>query len=261
MSGMFRWFFNGENKETVVKKGKKKIAVSENSNSKTFSIDGVVQSIVMKNSLYTKEYWDIFPQLCYLFDKPKVLMIGLGGGTIVQQMNAKFGDNVTVEVVEVDKGVVDLSRRFFGLGDRCRIIIGDGAKFVRRKKGAYDIVILDAYEGEMIPLQFLESQFVKDARNSLKHRGILAINYISTMRYNGRFEGYLGILSESFDTYVIDPKEITKNSVIVCMKNMNKTEAVEKLRAGVGTGRYDSLILSAYENMEPAEAESYGRKL
>ncbi len=256
MRDILRRILHWSGEETIVRRRGRTFSVSETDSSKTFSINGTIQSVMMKNSEYSRDYWDLFPPLCYAFDMPRVLMIGLGGGTIARQIGARFGDRVSIDIVEIDSEVVRLSRQFFDSGHGHRITVGDGASAVRSRKNAYDIIILDAYEGDLIPEQFLREGFARDAHDSLKNHGVLAINYISTMRYNGALDDYMRVLSAHFSVYEATMPRITSNSVVVCTKNVEKKGIVERMRRGLGFGNYDLQILSAYENMRLFSAES-----
>lgn len=241
--------FQGDSRKAVVRTPGKTISVSETGSSKMLSINGTIQSVVMKNSGYARDYWDMFPPLCYAFQKPRVFMIGLGGGTIAHQIGQRFGDNVSLDIAEVDEEVVRLSRRFFSLGQGYRILVGDGARILHERKAKYDIIMLDAYEGDTIPKQFLDAGFVRDAWVALGNRGVLAVNYISTMRYNGALEEYMRTLSKHFDVYEAREQRITWNSIIICAKNMGKDEIVDGVGSGLGYGNYEMHIRSAYRNM------------
>ena len=42
--------------------------------------------------------WDYFTPLPLLYDKPNILMIGLGGGTIVYQINKLYSRKISMDV-------------------------------------------------------------------------------------------------------------------------------------------------------------------
>ena len=257
MNNIIKRFFYKENKKMSMRSSGRNIEISENHTQKTFTINGTIQSLVMKNSDYTMEYWDMFPPLAYVFENPRVLMIGLGGGTIAHQISANFGSRVQLEIFEVDANIADMSKRFFGLNPATKIVIGDGAVLLSKKRAAYDIIILDAYDVDTIPAQFLTAQFVRNASNALKGAGILAINYISTMGHGGMLENYVNILSEHFSVYLINARGITSNSIIICSKSLKKEEIVDKIRSSIGAGSYKSMIVSNYENMERGATEKH----
>jgi len=53
----------------------------------TLEYDGTVYSIINKKRIYTKGYWDVFLPFIAIFKSPEILMIGLGGGTVLYESN------------------------------------------------------------------------------------------------------------------------------------------------------------------------------
>jgi spermidine synthase len=108
----------------------------------------------------------------------RVLMIGLGGGTMAKQVTHYYGDT-TIDVVEVDPLIVDLSKRFFGVqeNDRLRIHVADGRTFLSRSSEKWDLIIIDAYTtnryGHTIPPHLVTQEFFREAQKHLNDGGIL----------------------------------------------------------------------------------------
>ena len=79
----------------------------------------------------------------------KILVIGAGDGGTVREL-VKYDHIEKIAMVEIDKAVVDLCRKFLPstackLDDkRVNIYYEDGLKFVRSKYNEYDIVIVDS---------------------------------------------------------------------------------------------------------------------
>lgn len=78
-----------------------------------------------------------------------VLVIGAGDGGTVRELT-RYGSIVSIDMVEIDKMVVDACREFIPqtsskLSDpRVTIFYEDGLKFVRDKVGKYDLIIVDS---------------------------------------------------------------------------------------------------------------------
>ena len=82
----------------------------------------------------------------------RVLMVGLGGGTFTTLVHRAL-PGASVDAVEIDPVVVEAARAWFDLREdaRYRVHVADAADWLRRDRGAYDYVLLDAYAGEDIP--------------------------------------------------------------------------------------------------------------
>ncbi len=113
-------------------------------------------------------------------DPRRVLIIGLGGGTLSGAVADVLPDAV-VDTVEIDPGVVKVASQYFGYaqGPRQRIHVADGRAFVEQalaRGERYDLVMLDAFDVTYIPPHLLTREFLTSARELLAPGGILAAN-------------------------------------------------------------------------------------
>ena len=111
-------------------------------------------------------------------DTRRILLIGLGGGTAPKQMT-RYYDDATIDVVEIDPLIVDLSKRYFDVreSDRLRIHVGDGRTFLSRSNEKWDLILVDAYTtnryGVTIPPNLVTREFFTEAQRHLNEGGIL----------------------------------------------------------------------------------------
>ena len=108
----------------------------------------------------------------------RVLLIGLGGGSIAKFLLSRLPD-VSVTAVELNPVVVELARSHFALpadGERLRTVIGDGSAFVAGESGEYDVIMVDGYDGVRQAAALCTGQFFGDCARSLAADGILVAN-------------------------------------------------------------------------------------
>lgn len=112
----------------------------------------------------------------------RTLVIGLGGGSVVKRMWRDYPE-MCVDAVELDPEVIDVARRFFSLPDdpRIRVIVADGRTFVETAPDTYDIVIVDAFDDDRIPLPLTTEQFMRAVRDHLSEDGVVAYNVIGSI--------------------------------------------------------------------------------
>ena len=110
----------------------------------------------------------------------RVLFVGGGGFTGPRRFLAEY-ENVTVDVVEIDPEVIDVSREYFGVEDHPRLNVhnGDGRQFIRETNHTYDLVVMDAYKRDKVPFHLTTVEFMRLARDRLDGDGILFANVIS----------------------------------------------------------------------------------
>lgn len=127
----------------------------------------------------------------------RVLMVGLGGGTVPMRFWRDYQD-MEIDVVEIDPDVKDVAIKFFGFKEdkRLKVFIEDGRLFLRRSNTRYDLIMMDAYTatkyGLSVPFHLATKEFFELARSRLSDNGILAYNLI------GRLEGSRSRLTLSF---------------------------------------------------------------
>lgn len=109
-------------------------------------------------------------------DAKSVLIIGGGDGGTVREV-LKHGPE-KVDLVEIDKMVIDVSREFLPsvagkLGDpRVSINTVDGLKWVRDRKAAYDVILIDSCDPVGPGIELFKAPFYRDCAAALKPGGI-----------------------------------------------------------------------------------------
>ncbi|MDF2588254.1 MAG: spermidine synthase [Anaerocolumna sp.] len=122
----------------------------------------------------------------------KVLVIGAGdGGTIRELVRYK---NIThIDMVEIDEEVVKVSKEYLpftacGLDDeRVHIHFEDGLRYVRRKTGEYDLIIVDSTDPFGPGEGLFTKEFYGNCYNALNDEGIL-VNQQESMYYSSYAE-------------------------------------------------------------------------
>jgi spermidine synthase len=119
--------------------------------------------------------------------KPKnILIIGLGGGTLSNVFYQLYPNSKIINV-ELDDAVTKVARQYFGYIENDNIITvhQDGRIFIKRaglKKQQFDLIILDAFNGDYIPEHLLTKEFLTEIKAILSDDGVLAANTFSSSK-------------------------------------------------------------------------------
>ncbi len=106
-----------------------------------------------------------------------ILVIGGGDGGTVREV-LKHQSVSLVELAEIDREVVEASKKHFphlssGFSDhRCKIIIADGIKYIKKSGGSYDIVIVDSTDPVGPAANLFSKDFYTALYTSLNTDGI-----------------------------------------------------------------------------------------
>jgi spermidine synthase len=143
---------------------------------KVMRVGGVIQSVHVDEG-YEPDVWDaMLPR-----ERPeRVLILGLGGGTMAHLLTARFGP-MPIVGVERDPAVIYLARHEFGL-DRLphlRIVAEDAFAFVRaavRASERFDTICVDLYTAGRMAHGVLDPVFLRDLTRILAPGGGITFN-------------------------------------------------------------------------------------
>jgi spermidine synthase len=169
----------------------------------------------------------------FLDNKPhKILLIGLGGGSIPTAMARCYPD-AEIDIVDIDEDVVAAAKKyfFFKLSSNMNVTVMDGRRFLRRSEEKYDVIFLDAYDDMAIPFHLTTREFFEIVKGRLRDGGVVASNiwgpntdefYLSEVRT------YQDVFSK---VYLIDAVPSNNYILIACnaKKTMTKTALLERM--------------------------------
>ncbi len=216
---------------------------------KVLKYGNITYSKLKGKGIYTGEYWDYFIPVAYVFGAPRVLLIGLGGGTVAFQLSALMRERLRLDVVELSKRAVDLSRGF-APDTGANIIVGEGAGYVASTSRAYDAILLDAYTSSSIPDQFLQRKFVDDAHRVLADDGVLAINYAMGMMGMLNFSRYTKLLKERFRVFRVNTAVFEGNVILLCSKKLGKEQLLSRIHGNMPRSSENEFLKNNYNRMD-----------
>jgi spermidine synthase len=177
----------------------------------------------------------IFPQ-----DIKRVLVLGLGAGSIPLYLQ-RFVPDATIDAVELDPGVIDVAKKYFGLREtgKFRMIPGDARMFLNRHTEPYDLIFVDAFTGSYIPFHLMTKEFYQLVRNRLSPHGVAAFNFLPAKEV---FESNVRTVSLAFD-HNIDlfhsgVRDIEEANVIVIGRFDPSSDAEALQKAAAAQQRY-----------------------
>jgi spermidine synthase len=119
-----------------------------------------------------------------LFIQPqpkRVLMIGLGGAGF-HRLFAEAYPGALLHTVELDPMVFELcrTRMQFKPTPQTPVSIQDGRMFIKRDRGQWDWLVLDAFRGDSVPPHLKTEEFYRECAARLSERGVFVSNLHAT---------------------------------------------------------------------------------
>jgi 16S rRNA G966 N2-methylase RsmD len=161
-------------------------------------------------------------------EKPKVAIAGLGSGGLLAYCQPE--DDFTI--FEIDPDVYTLAKENFTYLKHCpeaEVIISDArlafTEINKNNREIYDLIILDAYADDMMPIHLLTVEAMTTYKDLLVEEGVIAVNISS------RYLDLLPVLGALADTnnlsvrYLLDKKPATYGVASVWVL-LAKTETV-----------------------------------
>ena len=181
-------------------------------------------------------------------DAKKVLIIGLGGGSIPKKYQKEF-PSLEIDVAEIDPEVIQVARKYFALREskNLRVYPQDGRLFLTRTQQRYDMILLDAYFKDTIPFHLTTREFFKIADQRLTPNGIIVANIIGavTGRAGRITRSVAKTLREIFPQVYLFPTlrarngslDTLQNVIIVGTKERQRLELREITKRAASLGR------------------------
>lgn len=111
----------------------------------------------------------------------RVLLLGLGLGSIPQMLERFFHKNFDYTAIEVDESVAYLASKYIlrELYSNIEVICTDAAAFVDQTQETFDLICMDIFLDDVVPSVFETTAFLEKLKELLNPGGLLLYNRLS----------------------------------------------------------------------------------
>ena len=172
----------------------------------------------------------------YVDAPKKILVVGLGGGTVTRTLRMIYPD-AEITNVEFDPEIVAMARRYFGYDEdaKMKLVVEDARRWLRRTTERFDMILLDAYHGGYIPFHLTTREFLEIVRERLAQGGVVCSNtWISQALADRESATYHAVFGE-FHHYI--GKLSTNRIVVAAPGGLPSPEAVRNRLVELETSR------------------------
>lgn len=156
------------------------IEVKEQLGNYTLHVDGLIQSGGIIEGIWKKPLKQVTHNKLHV---TRCLVLGLGGGTVVQLIKARWPEAKIIGV-EIDPEIIKIGKKYFRLNEikNLEIINADAVNWVKRfyvlkhRNKKFDLIIVDLYIGDRFSSQVASNEFLKNLKKLLSKNGIIIFN-------------------------------------------------------------------------------------
>ena len=107
-----------------------------------------------------------------------ILVLGVAGGSVIETLKKEVKFEGKITGVEIDAAVIELARKYFGLGNynNVSIVNDDAFEFVLKTKEKYDLIIIDIFQDTTMPNFLFEDFFINRINFLLNVNGFILFN-------------------------------------------------------------------------------------
>ena len=141
----------------------KKVLDTENSNYSYGSLQKILEIGLTKVDLKSVE---------------NLLLLGMGGGSVIKSLRENFDYQRKIVAVEIDPEIIKLAADEFGIfaTDKLQIIQDNAFQFVKTTKEKFELIIVDLFIDLSVPPIFYEKEFCKPLSLLLQKNGFIIFN-------------------------------------------------------------------------------------
>ena len=107
-----------------------------------------------------------------------VLLLGLGGGSVIQTLREDFHYRQHITAIEIDPVVITIAKDEFGItdDDQLQIICDDALNFITNTSLVFDLIIIDVFIDTTVPEVFMSEVFWTHILTSKTTSGTILFN-------------------------------------------------------------------------------------
>jgi predicted membrane-bound spermidine synthase len=151
----------------------------------------------------------------------KVLVLGMGGGSIVETIREDFRSNAFIELVDIDEAIISIAKTEFELEryGKINLVLKDANDYIYATKETFDLIIVDVFIGDTVPEKITENKFTGQLALHLNSTGKLIYNTMRSTMKRDIVKQIIDGLEQSGLTVKVIEKIQTTNDLIVAEKN------------------------------------------
>jgi len=146
-----------------------------------------------------------------------ILVLGLGGGSVIETLRNDFNYNNHITAVDIDPEIIKIAKDEFELiaSKNLNIICDDALHFVAQNKEKYDLIIIDLFIDIVVPAPFLELDFWANVLHLRSSSATIIFNASLESSISHKLKNIISYLKSHVYEVVVHDKVNNTNTIII----------------------------------------------
>jgi spermidine synthase len=117
------------------------------------------------------------------YDFKNILVLGMGGGSIVYLLREKYGITCPITAIEEDDVVIELAKKYFNIEKykSLTIVNSDAYEYTSITDNKYDLIISDVFIEQNVPKKFASTDYLKNLKRIANRRCCIIYNKMTEL--------------------------------------------------------------------------------
>lgn len=113
-----------------------------------------------------------------LSDVHTVLLLGLGGGSVIKSLRKRFGYKGEIDAVDIDPVIIGIASKEFGIvqNRKTKIKCCHAFECIRKETKRFDLIIVDLFIDKSVPEEILSGDFWYSLKDRVSSNGYIIFN-------------------------------------------------------------------------------------
>ncbi len=107
-----------------------------------------------------------------------ILLLGLGGGSVIKSLRDKYKYKGKIVAIEIDAKIIEIAKEEFSISNtkNLTIINHDAFDFVKNPTHQFDLIIVDLFINNKVPEKFYSTEFCDNLARIIEEKSSILFN-------------------------------------------------------------------------------------
>ncbi|HLV15303.1 MAG TPA: fused MFS/spermidine synthase [Xanthomarina sp.] len=146
-----------------------------------------------------------------------VLLLGLGGGSVIQTLREDFKFQEHITAIEIDPVIIRIAKDEFKLQntDNLEIVCADALHYIEKTQASFDLIIIDLFIDTQVPEEFLKLPFWETILKRSSTQGVILFNASLENSINSQLQNIIDYLKSHVYKVAVYEKVNHTNTLVV----------------------------------------------